>query len=129
MHLPTHKLLRNVTINPHPTIILDSHFYSNTSTPPTLTSTSTPTSAHGKLNLKDKLNISDKLKIGDKLNTSDKRNIKVGIVALRQISKWTDKAALTLEKLEGQQDSKHCQDQQLRTEEGKTKHEMEKERE
>jgi hypothetical protein len=104
MHLPTHKLLRSVTINPHPTIIPDFHPHSNTSTPPIPTSTSTPTSAHGKLNLKDKL------KIGDKLNTSDKRNIKVGIVALRQISKWSDKAALTLEKLEGQQDSKHCQD-------------------
>jgi hypothetical protein len=103
MHLPTHKLFRNVTINPHPTIIPDSQPHDNISSP---TSSALQT-LHGKI------------------NTKDKRNIKVGIVALRQISKWTDKAALTLEKLEGQQDSKHCQDRQMRMEEGKGKQERE----
>ncbi|KAI4688687.1 uncharacterized protein J4E84_004617 [Alternaria hordeiaustralica] len=48
------------------------------------------------------------------INIKDKRNIKIGIVALRTVSKWTDKAALTLEKLEGQEASKHCQDRQAR---------------
>jgi hypothetical protein len=103
MHLPTHKLFRNVTINPHPTIIPDSQPHDNISSP---TSSALQT-LHGKI------------------NTKDKRNIKVGIVALRQISKWTDKAALPLEKLEGQQDSKHCQDRQMRMEEGKGKQERE----
>jgi hypothetical protein len=103
MHLPTHKLFRNVTINPHPTIIPDSQPHDNISSP---TSSALQT-LHGKI------------------NTKGKRNIKVGIVALRQISKWTDKAALTLEKLEGQQDSKHCQDRQMRMEEGKGKQERE----
>jgi hypothetical protein len=42
-----------------------------------------------------------------KINLKDKRNIKVGIVALRMVSKWTDKAALTLEKFEGQQGSQY----------------------
>ncbi|KAH6875663.1 hypothetical protein BKA58DRAFT_437632 [Alternaria rosae] len=46
------------------------------------------------------------------INLKDKRNIKIGIAALRSVSKWTDKAALTLEKLEGQEASKHCQDRQ-----------------
>jgi hypothetical protein len=42
-----------------------------------------------------------------KINLKDKRNIKVGIMALRTVSKWTDKAALTLEKFEGQQGSQY----------------------
>jgi hypothetical protein len=81
MHLPTPKLLRHVTISPHPTIIPESHPHPSptSSTPSTLTPTQGPR----------------------KLNIKDKRNIKVGIVTLRQISKWADKAAL--EKLEGQQ--------------------------
>ena len=60
MHLPTHKILRSVTINSHPTIIPDSH--PHTPNPYSATPTSTPTS--GKVNIKDK------------------RNIEVGIVAL-----------------------------------------------
>ena len=47
------------------------------------------------------------VKTRNNLNIKDKRNIKIGIVALRTIGKWTDKAALTLEKLESQDTSKH----------------------
>ncbi|KAI4651836.1 hypothetical protein J4E93_002032 [Alternaria ventricosa] len=53
-------------------------------------------------------------KTDNSVNIKDKRNIKIGIAALRTVSKWTDKAALTLEKLEGQEASKHCQDRQAR---------------
>ncbi|KAI4628789.1 hypothetical protein J4E83_003342 [Alternaria metachromatica] len=89
MHLPAHKL----QLRPKLTNVLQHS--SKTSTPKTPEAqTSTKTDSG--------------------INTKDKRNIKIGIAALRTVSKWTDKAALTLEKLEGQEASKHCQDRQAR---------------
>ena len=89
MHLPAHKL----QLRPKLTNVLQHS--SKTSTPKT-PDASTPTKPASSINIKDK------------------RNIKIGIAALRTVSKWTDKAALTLEKLEGQEASKHCQDRQAR---------------
>lgn len=42
------------------------------------------------------------------------KNIKTGITVLRTLSKWADKAALALEKLEGQDTSRHSRERQER---------------
>ncbi|KAI4665880.1 uncharacterized protein J4E78_003345 [Alternaria triticimaculans] len=89
MHLPTNKL----QLRPKLTNVLQHSSKTSTSKNP---EAPTPT------------------KTDSVINTKDKRNIKIGIAALRTVSKWTDKAALTLEKLEGQEASKHCQDRQAR---------------
>ncbi|KAI4700313.1 hypothetical protein J4E81_004351 [Alternaria sp. BMP 2799] len=89
MHLPSQKL----QLRPRLTAALQHSSKNSTSKTP---EASTPTKPTGSINIKDK------------------RNIKIGIGALRTVSKWTDKAALTLEKLEGQEASKHCQDRQAR---------------
>ncbi|KAI4932530.1 hypothetical protein J4E85_002928 [Alternaria conjuncta] len=89
MHLPSQKL----QLRPKLTAVLQHSSKNSTSKTP---EASTPTKPASSVNIKDK------------------RNIKIGIVALRTVSKWTDKAALTLEKLEGQEASKHCQDRQAR---------------
>jgi hypothetical protein len=89
MHLPSHKLQLRPKLA---TVLQHSPDNSNTQTP----EASAPAKTHSGLNVKDK------------------RNIKIGIVALRTVSKWTDKAALTLEKLESQDTSKHCQERQSR---------------
>ena len=88
MHLPTNKL----QLLPKLTNVLQHSSKTSTST---ASDAQTPTKTKS-------------------INTKDKRNIKIGIAALRTVSKWTDKAALTLEKLEGQEASKHCQDRQAR---------------
>ncbi|CAG5182576.1 uncharacterized protein ALTATR162_LOCUS10229 [Alternaria atra] len=89
MHLPSHKLQLRPKLA---TVLQHSTDNSNTQTP----EASAPAKKNSDLNIKDK------------------RNIKIGIVALRTVSKWTDKAALTLEKLEGQNTLKHCQERQAR---------------
>ncbi|KAI4655052.1 uncharacterized protein J4E79_008117 [Alternaria viburni] len=89
MHLPSQKL----QLRPKLTAVLQHSSKNSTSKTP---EASTPTKPASSINIKDK------------------RNIKIGIAALRTVSKWTDKAALTLEKLEGQEASKHCQDRQAR---------------
>ncbi|KAI4714669.1 hypothetical protein J4E89_000350 [Alternaria sp. Ai002NY15] len=89
MHLPSQKL----QLRPRLTAVLQHSSKNSTSKTP---EASTPTKPASSIDIKDK------------------RNIKIGIAALRTVSKWTDKAALTLEKLEGQEASKHCQDRQAR---------------
>jgi len=89
MHLPSQKL----QLRPKLTAVLQHSSKNSTSKTPEAASPTKPASS---------------------INIKDKRNIKIGIAALRTVSKWTDKAALTLEKLEGQEASKHCQDRQAR---------------
>ncbi|KAI4696542.1 uncharacterized protein J4E88_000719 [Alternaria novae-zelandiae] len=89
MHLPSQKL----QLRPKLTAVLQHSSKNSTSKTPEASAPTKPASS---------------------INIKDKRNIKIGIVALRTVSKWTDKAALTLEKLEGQEASKHCQDRQAR---------------
>ncbi|KAI4629453.1 uncharacterized protein J4E87_003717 [Alternaria ethzedia] len=95
MHLPSQKL----QLRPKLTAVLQHSSKNSTSKTPEASTSTKPASS---------------------ISIKDKRNIKIGIVALRTVSKWTDKAALTLEKLEGQEASKHCQDRQARllTEDG-----------
>ena len=89
MHLPSQKL----QLRPKLTAVLQHSSKKSTSKTPEASTTTKPASS---------------------IAIKDKRNIKIGIFALRTVSKWTDKAALTLEKLEGQEASKHCQDRQAR---------------
>jgi hypothetical protein len=89
MHLPSHKL----QLRPKLATVLQHSSGSSTSK---ATEPLAPVKTHSSLNIKDR------------------RNIKLGVVALRTVSRWTDKAALTLEKLEGQEASKHCQERQAR---------------
>jgi len=89
MHLPSQKL----QLRPRLTAVLQHSSKNSTSKTPEASTATKPVSS---------------------INIKDKRNIKIGIAALRTVSKWTDKAALTLEKLEGQEASKHCQDRQAR---------------
>jgi hypothetical protein len=89
MHLPSHKL----QLRPKLATVLQ---HSSGSSTPKATEPPAPAKTHNSLNIKDR------------------RNIKLGVVALRTVSKWTAKAALTLEKLEGQEASKHCQERQAR---------------
>jgi hypothetical protein len=89
MHLPPHKL----QLRPKLANVL--HHSTGTSTPKAPEAPK-PAKTHSSLNIKDKC------------------NIKIGLVALHAVSKWTDKAALTLEKLEGQDNFKHSQESQER---------------
>ncbi|KAG9190849.1 hypothetical protein G6011_08937 [Alternaria panax] len=89
MHLPSHKLKL------HPNVAATLQYSTDTST-------SEMPEASASANTQSNLNI------------KDRRNMKMGIVALRTVSTWTDKAVLTLEKLEGQDMSKHYQERQSR---------------
>jgi cobalamin biosynthesis protein CobT len=102
MHLPSHKLQL------HPKLANVLHHSTSTSTP-NAPEAPKPAKTHSSLNIKDK------------------RNFKIGIAALQAVSKWTDKAALTLEKLEGQGTSKHSQERQARVVAGSDNNVYEKE--